>query len=261
MIDVIIACAGLGARFLSHKHHFPKGLAPVGGVPLLGHLLSQFKNINCINHIYVSAFQGFDLFESYVQSHPLSSKITLVFDPSLGGFQRLLDPNLVESDHVVLMHGDNFYWGSLRPFFESITHSQAFDALTFNAAESQNVGVFLKDQDGNSSFHEKVRGLPSFLAFAAVIHAPLRRLTKLADHKSQFFLSEDLVPNVLGELNIFCFEGDVIDVGSPSSFVNCNQLFSSSKSSEEFDFDRKWVSRHRNQISMLEECFFGNPKE
>ena len=248
MIDVIIACAGLGSRFLSHKHHFPKGLAPVGGVPLLGHLLSQFKNINCINHIYVSAFQGFDLFESYVQSHPLSSKITLVFDPSLGGFQRLLDPNLVESDHVVLMHGDNFYWGSLRPFFESITHSQ-------------NVGVFLKDQDGNSSFHEKVRGLPSFLAFAAVIHAPLRRLTKLADRKSQFFLSEDLVPNVLGELNIFCFEGDVIDVGSPSSFVNCNQLFSSSKSSEEFDFDRKWVSRHRNQISMLEECFFGNPKE
>ena len=53
MIDVIIACAGLGSRFLSHKHHFPKGLAPVGDVPLLGHLLGQFKNINCINHIYV----------------------------------------------------------------------------------------------------------------------------------------------------------------------------------------------------------------
>ena len=111
----------------------------------------------------------------------------------------------------------------------------------------------------NSSFHEKVRGCLAFLVLQ-LLYTPFKTLNKTGRSQIAIFLSEDLAQRFRGT-EYFCFEGDVIDVGSPSSFVNCNQLFSSSKSSEEFDFDRKWVSRHRNQISMLEECFFGNPKE
>lgn len=261
MFDVLIACAGLGSRFLSHHHNFPKGLAPVGGKPLLGHLLDQLQTVPLVNNIFVSAYSGLDLFDSYIDTHELRKKTRLIFDPSLSGFKYLIDLDLVKTNQVVVMHGDNFYDGSLSPFFSSFSRSSRSMALTFRSDQSKNFGVFLEERDRSITFHEKVPGLPANDSFAAVLGLSASQLIKLAEEHSNVFISECLVPNLLKDLDIYRFEGVVFDLGSPESYVECNRIFSESVQDDISLADARWMSKYRNHLSVLEECLIENSQK
>lgn len=254
-VDVIIACAGLGSRFLTARHHLPKALALIGGRPLLGYVLDDLMDVPRVETIIITAYGGFDLIKSYVETHPLSSRIKVVFDCSLSGFKQIIDSNLIESDHVVLMHGDNFYEGSLKPFFSELMSRKSFGVLTFAAPGSQNVGVFLRDANNRLGFFEKIPHLPADMASAAVLGISTKATKELASMKTDFFIARDVIPKILDSVHLIKHQGNIIDIGSPLSYRQCARGVEASRKMELNSLEADWIDRYKNIFSFVEEVF------
>ena len=197
----------------------------------------------------------FDLIKSYAKTHPLSSRIKVVFDCSLSGFKQIVESNLIETDHVVLMHGDNFYRGSLKPFFSEFAFSKSCCALIFAATRSQNVGVFLRDTNKNLAFFEKIPDLPADMASAAVLGLSTESVKELAGMQADFFIARDIIPRVLDSVRLIKHQGNIIDIGSPVSYLECARRVEASSKMDLNILEANWIDRHKNIFGFAEEVF------
>jgi dTDP-glucose pyrophosphorylase len=77
IVTALIMAGGLGERLGSKTQALPKPLLPVGGKPILEHIVARLEDIN-VGDIYVSAHYLADKIESYVAGRNSRSNIRVI---------------------------------------------------------------------------------------------------------------------------------------------------------------------------------------
>jgi choline kinase len=74
---VIIPAAGLGRRLRPYTADRPKCLVPVGGVPIIAHMMAQLLDAGCTDVVVVTGYRA-DQVEKFVSDLPQRPEVTFV---------------------------------------------------------------------------------------------------------------------------------------------------------------------------------------
>jgi choline kinase len=78
---VIMPAAGLGSRLRPHTDDRPKCLVPVGGVPIIAHMMSQLLDAGCTEVVVVTGYRA-DMLEQYVTDLTKRPDVAFVRNPA-----------------------------------------------------------------------------------------------------------------------------------------------------------------------------------
>lgn len=163
----ILLCAGYATRLYPLTKHQPKSLLPVGGKPLLNHIVDDVLTIPEITEIIlVSNHLFFDQFLCWKEKHYPKAKIAILDDGSvtnemrLGAIKDLLfavQAKQIEED-VLVLAGDNLFDFSLKGFvekFEQVHQDLIMVHSEPDLSHLRKTGVAELDGDRVVSFEEK----------------------------------------------------------------------------------------------------------
>ena len=83
-MKALVLAAGFGTRLAPHTLRLPKALFPVGGIPLLGHMLTALKKAGC-THIAVNAHHLADQIRAYLLKNDFGIPVHLSAEPEILG--------------------------------------------------------------------------------------------------------------------------------------------------------------------------------
>ena len=223
-MNAILLAAGFGTRLKPLTDSVPKCLVPIKGQALLGiwlQRLSEAKIGPCLINTHYLPSQV----NSYIESSPCSSQVTLCFEPELNGTAGTLIKNLdfFNGKDGLLIHADNYCLADFSAFLAAHRERPKgclLTMMTFKTASPSSCGIVeVNESNVVTAFHEKVQNPPGNLANGAVYILSDELLTILA---SQFQTARDfsteILPKFIGK--IFSYETYEIfmDIGTPESY-------------------------------------------
>ncbi|MEZ6143577.1 MAG: nucleotidyltransferase family protein [Zavarzinella sp.] len=142
-MDAIILAAGFGTRLRPHTEHVPKPLLPVQGRPILDWTIAGLPPVNRL--IVVVNYLA-EQIEAYLQQQTHVANWCTVHQsiPRGTGDAFLSCRDQVESDHVLVLNGDDLY--SAADLHRMSSHSAAI--LTQTVAEPRKFGIVFCHPDG-----------------------------------------------------------------------------------------------------------------
>jgi len=224
-MKALILAAGEGTRLRPLTLTCPKPMLPVGGAPLLRHLLRWLRgqgigeaaiNLHYLPHVitdYVGDGSRFGLRVSYSWEDPILG--------SAGAAKKLED---YLSPQFLVVYGDMLLDVDLEPLVE--LHRRSAAALTMGLMETDDPsskGIAELDANGRvSRFVEKPRPgeIDGNLASAGVYVAE-RSILRDVPPGSYHDFGQDLVPHLLQqEIPVYArlLEGYLLDIGTPESY-------------------------------------------
>ena len=225
-IDVLILCGGKGSRFRSEIEDFPKGLAPIGGKPILEILTDDL------------VFQGFrriilgvghfrkHIINHYKGRNDAEYSFSIEETPlGTGGAVKYAEKR-IQSDCALVLNGDSICkvdYGNFLKFHQS---KQSFLSIVTSYSENtMDCGSIVLNSDQKIlSFQEKVSSQKMTLINAGIYILSLQALKKM-DSSSVFSLENDFFPVVIREENCFGYKvrSEVLDIGTPERYQKINQ--------------------------------------
>jgi NDP-sugar pyrophosphorylase family protein len=159
-VKAIVLAAGKGSRLSAYTHDIPKPMLPVGGRPVLEHLLRKLKGMG-VDQIFINLHHQPDIIRSYFGTgEKLELSIQYAFEPELLGTAGALRNFAGEFDNepsFYVCYGDNLFdcdFAPLRGFHEK-TGALATVGL-FVKDDVRGSGVADLDQEGRvTRFVEK----------------------------------------------------------------------------------------------------------
>ncbi|MFN8287485.1 MAG: sugar phosphate nucleotidyltransferase [Chitinophagales bacterium] len=156
MVPVIILCGGLGTRLKAYEEDIPKPLVPVGGVPILRHIISYYKANGCYQFVLAVGHQAAKI-EAYFRQNPVE-EVQIVFSNAgekAGTGERLEAAMLaLSAEEYLLSYGDIISDINIRCMIEA--HRQQEKLITLAVVKPLlPYGVFKYDGDVLASFEEK----------------------------------------------------------------------------------------------------------
>jgi len=163
----ILLCAGYATRLHPLTKYQPKSLLPIGGKPLLNHIVDDVLTISQITEIVlVSNHLFFEPFLCWKEKHYPKANISILDDGSvtnemrLGAIKDLLfavQAKRIEDD-VLVLAGDNLFDFSLQGFVENFSQIRKDLIMVHpepNLSNLRKTGVAELDGDRVVSFEEK----------------------------------------------------------------------------------------------------------
>ncbi len=217
----ILLAAGLGTRLGELGRDTPKCLIQVGSEPLLGRLLGQLFDAG-IEKVLVNTHHRAGLIRDYVAQSAFASRVLVTYEPELLGTAGTLRANwdFFQGGPGIVLHGDNYFGRELPGLivtFEKRASGIEGSVLVFESDNPTECGIIVTDLENRvTAFHEKVSSPPGRTASAAVfVFSP--RIGELIEtlRPETPDISQDLMPLLLGKINVYHSAGHVIDIGTP----------------------------------------------
>lgn len=154
----LILAAGYATRLYPLTENFPKPLLEVGGKPILDWLMADVAP-SVDEFVIVSNHKFAHIFASWIESHPLKEKISLVDDGSVSNDTRLGAVKDIElginergiDDDLLVMAGDNLLSFSLQGFVDYFREEGTTCIMRYwedSEAKLHKTGVAEVDADG-----------------------------------------------------------------------------------------------------------------
>lgn len=217
----ILLAAGLGTRLGELGRDTPKCLIQVGSDPLLGRLLAQLFDAG-IEKVLINTHHRAELIRDYVAQSAFASRVVVTYEPELLGTAGTLRANweFFQGGPGLVLHGDNYFGQELPGLLETFDKRDESIVGTMLVFESDNpaeCGIIETDESGRvTAFHEKVPNPPAHTASAAVfVFSPKVGELIAALRSDTPDISKDLIPLLIGQINVHNSAGEVIDIGTP----------------------------------------------
>lgn len=245
-MKAVVLCAGYATRLYPLTLNQPKPLLPVGGKPILEHILSQIAEIPEVSEVLLITNAKFRKhFDEWQKGFSYSRPVTVLNDASRTNEDRLgaiRDLDLVLEtakigDDTLVVAGDNVFRFSLKDFTD-YARSKAPDITVGcvdigSREEAHRYGVIDLDNDRKMrAFLEKPKNPPSSLVSMGLYYFPKSKLARIKEFLKnrenpdapgyfiQWLLEHD---NIWG----YAFEGVWYDIGDMNSYDSANRLFAS----------------------------------
>ncbi len=229
-MKALLLAAGLGTRLGPLTADTPKCLMEIGGEPILLRLVRQLAEAG-VGEFLVNTHYLADQVEACVRTSEFSDAIELVHEPVLLGTAGSLRTHwrFFDDEPGLVLHADNYFDFSLSPLIAGFTSRPTgidMTMLVFEAEDPTACGVV--ELDGHEvviAFHEKVPEPPTNLASAATMaFSPAIVLDLMALPEVPIDISLDLIPALLGRINVVRADGPVIDIGSAQNLERAREL-------------------------------------
>ena len=227
----IIPVAGLGSRFKPITDNIQKCLLPVGGQPILGHIINRLNSINITELVLVVGCFA-DQVKEYIDTLDLDYKVLFVEQKErLGLGHAVLHALDYSNEEVIILLGDAIIDMDYKKFIENKNNMVAVDKVL----DPKRYGII--DIRGNkiSSFIEKPDNPPSDFALVGVykINSQLelqQSINKLIKNnittKNEYQLTDALRLMVESGLD-FEYQNveKNLDCGIPENIIMINKYF------------------------------------
>jgi len=243
-MKAVFLCAGYGTRLYPLTKDRPKALLPIGGKPLLNHLLNKLEPIQGIHHvILVSNGRFYDSFCEWKKSVNTTKKLSVLNDGTMDNEHRLgairdlklaLEQERVEDD-VLILASDNLFDAELVPFVSFAEKKKAAAAVGVydvgDRALATKYGLIQTNSEHKvTGFFEKPKDPPTTLASMGIYYLSKASLP-LLDQYLETDQKADAPGFYIGwlskqtEMYAFPFQGKWFDIGDLNSYENADQYF------------------------------------
>ncbi len=168
-MDALILCGGFATRLEPISLFMPKALLPIGGRPLLDHIVDDIAK-NGINKIVIATNKKFaDQFEYWIDNRNSKNsdiKLDLIIEPSLHnntkfgaikGMKYAIDKAKLDDD-LLIVAGDNYYDFSLVNLINEFKTNKAPILCVYDVSsldEAKKFGVVAMENGVITDFSEK----------------------------------------------------------------------------------------------------------
>lgn len=219
-MDAVILCAGKGTRLMPLTENKPKPMLPIGGKPILEHIIDKIEDF--VDKIYLIVRYKKEIIINHFKNHP---KITFIEQKNIEGtgYAVLMAKDYIDDDFLVI-NGDVIFDDDLK---DIINYKNAV-ALT-EVSNPENFGVVVLDNENNIvELQEKPKNPKSNLINAGIYKF----------EKNIFNILEDLKPSERGEVELTDAIKDLIkknrikgikldgywnDIGRPWDLLDANK--------------------------------------
>lgn len=226
----LLLAAGKATRLGALSATTPKCLHKVGDEVLLDRIVRQLTDVG-VQEFLVNTHHLAGKVSDHVRRRPDSDRFTLTYEPELLGTLGTLraQASFFDGEAGWVLHADNFIEGSLVSLREGFDVRPA-DAwatmLTFEADDPRSCGVVVSDEHGIvTGFFEKVQYPPTRQASAATFVLGPMVLSMLGSLPSKATdISRDLIPLLVGHINVVDHGQGVIDIGTPEGLSRAQEM-------------------------------------
>jgi len=220
----IILAGGRGTQLRPYTYEIPKSMLPVGGKPIIEHLIEQLKANNITDIIIAISYLGDKIKKYFGDGSRFGVNITYSEEQedlmTGGALSRLKDQ--VGQDTFLVVHGDIMSDFSFSDFiqFHKEQSTSATVALTTNAEptafgqiklQGTHLTKFYLNTDG--------AGTKSHLIHTGIYAFEPTIFNEFPKDRARFSL-EDVIQHLVSkqEVSGFVFEGSWYDVGNPENY-------------------------------------------
>lgn len=242
----IVLAAGYATRLHPLTETTPKPLLPVGGTPMLEHVLASTAAIGEMSQTFVVTNEKYsvnfdDWLTGYQKAYP-NFNAAIINDGTtsnddrlgaIGDLQLVLEREAIDDD-VLVIAADNLFTGDLTGFGARCRETNTPVLGVFDVGsleEAKKYGVVAVDETGRlTSFEEKPAAPKSTLIGIALYFYPRAALPEIFR-----YLDEGNNPDQPGRLmqwlypqqpvHTWAIPGDWLDIGSHESLAAANTLF------------------------------------
>lgn len=229
-MKALLLAAGYGTRLRPLTDHTPKCLVNICGRPLMSYWL-EILSAPMIDEIIVNTHYLSEKVSDYLATYKPAVQVTVVHEETLLGTAGTIRKNskLLSGGAFLVAHADNLTAFDLKKFIQAHAGRKAgaiATAMTFQAENPAECGIFEVNNEGIVAFHEKKRGNHGFVANAAVyIFEPevidtLNRMTPTPTD-----ISTELIPVILEKMHLYPNPSYHRDIGTPQSLERGNIEF------------------------------------
>lgn len=158
-MKAVILCGGRGTRLGDHGKTLPKALIPIGGQPIIRHLLNIFAHHGVSEFILCTGYLGNEI-EKHFSTEPTRWSVQCVdtgVDTNTGGRLMRVSEHLSDDDRFFVTYGDGLADINLRELMKFHSAHGKIGSVTAVHPHS-NFGVMDLDEDGSViRFREKPR--------------------------------------------------------------------------------------------------------
>ena len=99
-MKTVILCGGMGTRIRDANENLPKPLLPIGGKPILWHIMKGYAHHGFKDFVLCLGYKGWSIKEFFLNYQRMSSDLLVTLGPT--GATELLDPALLDDWRVIL---------------------------------------------------------------------------------------------------------------------------------------------------------------
>jgi glucose-1-phosphate thymidylyltransferase len=246
-VKLIVLAAGYATRLYPLTLNQPKPLLPVGGKPMLEHVLDNLMPIDDVEEIFIVTNAKFvEHFQKWAESYKTGHKtrpIKIINDHSTDDSNKLGaigDVNLVLNeaqidDDVIVVGGDNLFSESLAAFGDYCRARNAPVTGVYDVGDLEQIkkynSIEIDDEDRITFFEEKPQQPKSTLTGIALYYYPRAVLPLI--HQ---YIAEGNNPDQPGRLvqwlyprtpfYVWRVPGIWFDIGAKDTLEEANEIFS-----------------------------------
>ena len=229
-LKALLLAGGYGSRLKPLTNIWPKCLMPVGGKPLLEFWIEKLLEFN-VEEILVNIHYFPEEVIDFLNRDKFRDIVTWSYEETLLGTAGTLIQNkdFFDGSEIFLAHADNFCTADLKSFLK--THKNRdknclMTMMTFDATNPRACGIVThNNKKVMNGFYEKVSNPPSNLANGAVYLLGENFLDWLSSQEAAFDFSLDVLPNLIGKVQLWKNEGHHVDIGTIENFLLVQDLF------------------------------------
>lgn len=220
----IILAGGQGTQLRPYTYEIPKSMLPVGGKPILEHLIDQLKANNITDIIIAISYLGDKIKKHFGDGSKFGVNITYSEEENDlmtgGALSKLKD--LVGQDTFLVIHGDILTDFSFSDFiqFHKAQSTVATVALTTNSEPTEFGQIKLHGTHLTKFYlNTDEPGMKSHLIHTGIYAFEPSIFNEFPEGKTRFSL-EDVIQQLIKQQEVsgFVFEGSWYDVGNPENY-------------------------------------------
>lgn len=224
---VILMVGGLGSRLMPLTETCPKPLLPLGGRPILEHIIRQYKGAGFTNFVLCLNYLGDMIADYFADGSKWGVNISYLRETRRLGTAGALSllPADLDSEHIIVSNGDVLSNMDYRAFFNF--HSSQKASLTVGAREYRHkvrFGVIETTGANVTAIVEK----PEYVHHInGGIYALNTQLLSLVPDDT-FFDMPDLVNKAVkdgGRCGVYPIHEEWHDIGTPEDYHSMNDRF------------------------------------
>lgn len=221
--QAVILAGGRGLNMRPFTFEMPKGLFPVGGKPILEHIVEMLREYEVRDIIFCLGHLGDKIRDHFGDGKKFGVKITYEVEEQQSGTggALLLAKKYIHSDTFFVLHGDILVDMDIDDMvsFHKDQETIATIALTSVVDPSQFGEVVLHGARIKQFVEKPKKGKQTSQLINCGIYLFQKEIFDYLPRQGTSLL-EDIFPKLAGrnELSGFIFEGNWIDIGTPASY-------------------------------------------
>ncbi len=242
-MKAIILAAGYATRLYPLTLNRSKALLPIGGKPIIDHIVAQMEQIKELNEIFVvTNDKFFEQFEEWAKTTKSRIPIKVLNDGTtddsnkrgaIGDIFFVIEKEKIE-DELMIIAGDNFFTYSLREYVDFYRKKDR-DCVCVKLWEDESMlsqfGIAILDENGMVLDIEEKPARPKSNAVVFATYLYKKETVPLFAQ----YLAEGNKPDAPGnfpawlhkrkEVYAYAFDGECYDIGTPESYREVCELY------------------------------------